>query len=203
MKRSPVKYSPKRQKKDPLSVGIANVKGGGIRIALNRNDKYDPGESIVETVINCKNPESNYQGLFYGYKHHQKIKLEEVEYDNFSYRWLKGDDEGKTCDDLLALLKQVGQFKKDPSKPYQAGNIHVQLRVHNNGDPIAMNGFYSDRDIIQHCIDPKDRFAMWREEEKWTSQPADFYFENPSQHETLKDMIANYKQQQYAAPAGL
>ena len=57
-----------------LEMGIISVNGGGIRVVLNQNDSDDIN-SIVKTILCCKNEGSDYYRRFRGFKHSEAIQI--------------------------------------------------------------------------------------------------------------------------------
>ena len=153
--------SSKRIKRMDLEMGLIN--GGGIRVVLNQNDSDDIN-SIVKTILSCKNEGSDYYKRFRGFKHSDSIQIAGKQWGKYSYRWLGADENaGATPDDLADLFRMTAQFCIDPSKPYtQTGNKRCTVSILSQ-EECAMDVFYSEKDIVQHCTSDQHKFQSWRE----------------------------------------
>ena len=67
------------------------------------------------------------------------------------------DDEDVSCDDLKNTFEELVQFRIDPTKPYAGSNIKSKILVVNNGDPVPMEQFFHDDDIIKAMVSNEQR----------------------------------------------
>ena len=191
---------PKKARYQNLEMGVISVKGGGIRVVLSFNDSSCLN-SVVKTILICKNVQSGFCRRFKGYMHADNIVINGKQWGKFSYRWFGADERaGATPDDLVQLFPRTDQFKKDPAKPYSGDNKRVTVELLNDGSEVPMNEFFSEEDIVKLCTSDEERYKLWRVHVQPFQQSEAFFWTDPLDHETLKEVMARLASGLQTAP---
>ena len=185
--------SPPRQRRrySPLEIGILAVKGSGIRVVQDRNDR-DQFDSIQKTILTCKDKDSAFFRTFKGFMHEDMIKFNGRDWSKFSYRWLSADTNAGMSPEILAgLFRACNQVKHDPDLPYEGTNIKAIVTVL-AADEVPMGDFYNDHDIVKHCTSQEQRFKLWRAHVQPYTQGQGFFWSDAG-HDDLTTTIAQVK----------
>lgn len=199
--------SPQRAKRVQSHLLIAKFQGDITRLTLSRNtDRH--GLGFQEKVLANKDEESAYFKKFMGYKHTETIVDGVRTYSCYSYQY-KGNASPQGLQDILQQCEWALYKFEDGVTP---GNIKVQVDVAEGVK--SMDFFYSDADIINHCVhegklwlyDPNEleefrwtRAVKWDEHFSWATKDHDFFFADPD-HTSIADMVAAYTERERQAP---
>ena len=164
-------------------IAVSQCEGGGVRLAARFNDKRKAATSVVAQILTVRSRKlpadsplrnSPFLDKTEGFQHSDKLVLDGLKYDHYSYGIVRTD---KTVQQVYDYLTQhVPMLRHDPSKPYDGDNIRVDVELIASGDLLPMTAVFTKMDIYNLAVGDDRPSMRWRAKYSPYDEPKEFFW---------------------------